>query len=142
MVLREEKAGNLSNTVLPGDFVSWAERTGVDLPVGLKKAVRAAVHRIEDRESIIAENASLRAEVQNLKAELEASGGSLKPRELESLMKLILGMAKAKFNYDPTVSRSPAAGNISKALASRDVRLDQDTVRKWLREACESLSES
>jgi hypothetical protein len=57
IVLRAENAGDLSNRVLPGDFVSWAEKTGVDLPTGLKKAVRAAVQRIEDRESIIAENA-------------------------------------------------------------------------------------
>jgi hypothetical protein len=95
IVLRAENAGDLSNRVLPGDFVSWAEKTGVDLPVGLKNAVRAAVQRIEDRESIISEGESLRAEVQNLKAELEAersSGESLQPSERKSLMKLGSGL--------------------------------------------------
>ena len=107
--------------------------------------MRVTVQRIEDRESIISERESLRAEAANLKAELEAErsrGGSLKPRERESLMKLILGMAKAKFNYDPAASRSPAPKNISKALGSAGLELDEDTVRKWLRVAFESLSQS
>jgi hypothetical protein len=91
IVLRAKIAGKLSDGVLPGDFVSWAEKTGVDLPTGLKNAVRAAVQRIEDRESIISERESLRAEAENLKAEWEAersSEGSLKPRERESLISL------------------------------------------------------
>jgi hypothetical protein len=72
IVLRAEIAKNLSERVLPGDFASWAEKTGVDLPVGLKNAVRATVQRIEDRQSIISERESLRAGAANLKAELEA----------------------------------------------------------------------
>jgi len=142
IVLRAKSAGHLSDEVLPGDFVSWAEKTGVDLPTGLKKAVRAAVQRIEDRESIISERENLRAVVQNLKTELEAqrsNGESLNPSERKSLMKLTLGMAMAKFRYDPTASRSSAPKNICDALDSRDLTLDQDTVRKWLKAAASEL---
>jgi hypothetical protein len=144
IVLCEKTAGNLSDEVLPGDFVSWAEKTGVDLPTGLKKAVRAAVQRIEDRESIIFERENLREEVQNLKAELEAqrsTGESLKPSERKSLMKLTLGMAMAKFQYKPGL-RGSAPKNICNALILKGLKLDEDTVRKWLKEASELLSES
>jgi hypothetical protein len=70
-----------------------------------------------------------------------SKGGSLKPSERVSLMKLVFGMAKAKYNYDPAASRGPAPKNISNALALAGLELDEDTVRKWLRKASELLSE-
>lgn len=145
IIMRAEIAGDLSDRILPGDFVSWAERTGIDLPTGLKNAVRAAVQRIEDKESIILERESLRTEVENLRAELEAarlSEVSLNAGERKSLMKLALGMAIHKYNYDPAASRGSAPKNISDGLALKGLTLDEDTVRKWLKKASELLWQS
>jgi len=60
-------------------------------------------------------------------------------RERESLLKLVIGMAKAGYRYDPNAPRNDAIGDISRDLESNGVPLDQDTIRKWLKEATNHL---
>jgi len=64
---------------------------------------------------------------------------SLATRERESLLKLIIGMARGGYAYDPKLSRSNVPQEIADDLAKHDVVLDVDTVRKWLREAAQLM---
>jgi hypothetical protein len=63
----------------------------------------------------------------------------LNPKERESLLKLVLGMAIDGYGYNPKASRSPAASGIANDLKTQGISIDEDTVRKWLNEAKESI---
>jgi hypothetical protein len=55
------------------------------------------------------------------------------------LLKLIIGIAVAGYNYDPKAKRNDATKDIADDLVRLDIPLDPDTVRKWLREAAQHL---
>jgi hypothetical protein len=69
-------------------------------------------------------------------SEREKAAGA---RELESLMKLVIGMAIGAYGYDPKASRSKQTSEIAEDLTRAGVALDADTVRKWLKLAAEHL---
>src|SRR5580700_97479 len=54
-------------------------------------------------------------------------------KERESLLKMIIGMARGGYAHDPKLNRSAVPQ--CDVLAKHGVALDGDTVRKWLREA-------
>ena len=56
-------------SILPAEFIRWAEQTGIVLPQDLVDAVRATAGRIEDRRSLTAERDELREEVKRLNDE-------------------------------------------------------------------------
>lgn len=64
---------------------------------------------------------------------------SLSDKERTSLLKMVIGMAIEGYGYDPKARRSPIAGEIASALQLRGISLDEDTVRKWLKEAAQHL---
>ncbi|WP_425409672.1 hypothetical protein [Hyphococcus sp.] len=63
----------------------------------------------------------------------------LKPKERDSLLKLIIGMAVEQYGYVPESSRTHATANIETDLRTVGVPLDNGTIRKWLREGAELL---
>jgi len=60
-------------------------------------------------------------------------------KERESLLKMIIGMARGGYVYDPKLKRTSVPQEIASDLAKNGIALDVDTVRKWLREAAEFL---
>lgn len=72
-------------------------------------------------------------------ADLKAPGKPLNPKERESVLRLIIGIAIKGYSYNPSMSRSPIAREIADDLAETGLPLSEDTVRKWLKEAAELL---
>lgn len=64
-----------------------------------------------------------------------AVSDSLSTRERRTLLKLLLGLAMDKFKFLPDGGRSSAAANISAALDRQGLKVSEDTVLKYLREA-------
>lgn len=91
---------------------------------------------LENKEKFIAilqrENESLKA-VKPLSTKEPKSEPT--PRERESLLKLILGMAIDGYGYDPKATKSTQIKAIADHLLTRGLRIDEDTVRKYLNEA-------
>ena len=82
----------------------------------------------------------MKQEIQHLKQQLEQDkNDSLKTIERKSLLGLVIGMAVDKFRYDPKMSKNPAVPNIQSALARQGIEMDEDTVRKYLKEAAALL---
>ena len=62
----------------------------------------------------------------------------LKTRERDTLLRIIYGMAiAAPYNFDPAAKRGEAAATIASATAAAGCRVDDDTVRKYLKQAAE-----
>ena len=64
---------------------------------------------------------------------------SLGARERETLLKIIIGMAKEQYDYDPNASKNLAAKQISDDLSLHCLSVSDDTIRKWLKQAAEYL---
>jgi hypothetical protein len=64
----------------------------------------------------------------------------LSTSERNTLLKLVLGMAMHGFDHDPTGSRSKAPKDIADALAGVGLSVTDDTVRKWLKLAAETVA--
>ncbi|MCG8561120.1 MAG: hypothetical protein MI824_15085 [Hyphomicrobiales bacterium] len=79
------------------------------------------------------DNKALREQV----AQLEGVARDLGPRERDTLMKLVIGMAMKGYGYDPHADRSDATGDIRNDLAALGVPLDHNTILKWLRNSAD-----
>jgi hypothetical protein len=104
----------------------------------LVEAVRATVGRIEDRRSLAAERDELREEVKRLKEEA-AREKPLSTRERETFLKIIFGMARGGYGYNPTEGRSPIPRQIADDLATFGISVSDDTVRQKLKDAFDTV---
>jgi hypothetical protein len=81
---------------------------------------------------------TLKDEVVALEQQIASASKSPNPtlttRERDSLLKLVIGTAMGGYGYVPG-QRSEIPRQIASDLASRGLSLDEDTVRKWLKEA-------
>lgn len=102
-----------------GDFVRWA--------LSLKWTIPPEMAALADRPSPKPERRQI-DKVQDLTT-----------TERNSLLKLVIGMAVGGYGYDPSAARSTSAPDIVADLEKAGVRLEADTVRKYLKEAAELL---
>lgn len=133
LLLRAAGAGELRE-IPPGTFVAWSERRGVDVPPELKNAVRAAQQGIEDWDSLRAERDDLKSKLANVERDKPPS-----TRERGTLYKMIIGMAKRKYRYDPNAGKQHAARSIMADLEQCGLSVTHDTILKYLREAAAEL---
>lgn len=63
----------------------------------------------------------------------------LRTRERDTMLKIIIGMAVKGYSYDPDASRSTLPKEVADDLAALGVGVSDDTVRKYLKEAAESV---
>lgn len=157
VVERAKWAKQLFDPVYPSNFLAWAKE--IDFPICkdlLGRAVNAGISLTgwrdlyEKQKALTGEverqyeefaNAatsqieSLRNELANLASGAPSLGGKpLGTRERESMLKLIIGLAYGGYGYVPNTKRTPTAAEISSDLAKLGLSLDQDTIRKFLRE--------
>ena len=64
---------------------------------------------------------------------------TLSTRERETLLKLVIGMAIEGYRYSPDAARSEAPAEIAGDLAKQGISVTDDTVRKWLKEASNTV---
>jgi hypothetical protein len=148
--------GQLFDPVVPTFFLAWAKRMDFPVVPDLIEAVEARGEQILDWKSIAdTREETIETYKQTVKAQGEfierltnalreertrqPSEKGLGTRERESLPKLALGMAIKGYSYDPSAARNVATSEIADDLTALGIPLDQDTVRKWLKEGIELL---
>ena len=83
----------------------------------------------------------LREELESFEAchgKTRAQNDNLHPKEWDSLLKLVIGMAIDAYGYDLKAGRSTIHKDIADCLATRGIAVSDDTVRKWLNRAKDS----
>ena len=121
-----------------GELQAAFERQKAEYEEEAAKAMRGAAEVLTTIESLRDEVTELAGERKALLARLkavESAGKPLNPKERDSVLKLIIGMAVAGYSYDPKAQRSPITKEITDDIASIGLTIDQDTVRRWLQEA-------
>jgi len=116
LVERAKRMGLLSEPIVPASFVAWAKQNEIELPSTLEAAVVAWGNR----------GAGERR-------------ADLHPKERETVLKLIIAMAMKGYAYKPGAARSDIPADITNDVHALGLTIDQDTVRKWLKEASEVL---
>lgn len=148
--------GQLDDPVTPTFFLAWAKRMDFPVAPDLIAAVEARGDQILDWKSIadtVEETAETYRRTVETQGEMierltdalrearerEPKEKGLGTRERESLLKLALGMAIKGYSFNPWAGRNAATAEIADDLAALGIPLDQDTVRKWLKEGIELL---
>lgn len=108
----------------PAEFINWARSFDVSVPVGLKAAF----------DDLVAHRNTL---LEPAKNGAEDRPTSAHTREKSTLLKLVLGMAKAQYAYDPSQRKSSATSQICDDLDHAGLSLSPKTIRKILKEAAE-----
>lgn len=128
---RDHKAMLLEAGRAPEWWIAWADNYEVGFPDRLRSAVAAKVQHHENRKSTALAKAG--------PAPSDRTREPIGARERDSLLKLIIGMAVGGYGYDPTASRSPIPAQIMSDLHKLALSLNDDTIRKYLKEAAELL---
>jgi hypothetical protein len=137
IVMRARDMGQLWGKTPPALFLAWTERRQFSMPDDLSEAVKAIGTPAVDWKTLFDQSQlqveALSKRIEELEREKSrAETERLGTRERESLLKLIIGMARGGYGYDPSAGRSSTAKEIASDLASVGLSLDEDTVRKYL----------
>lgn len=147
LLCRAQTMGQLYPKSSPSFFLAWAQRIGLSVPSELVESVTSLGVQIADwktlyerqrenfeivKEALDTERAERRSEASRPTTPAQKE---LPLRERESLLKLVIGMAVKGYSYDPASSRSPTAKEIATDLALIGLPMDEDTVRKYLKES-------
>jgi hypothetical protein len=120
--LRAYQAGDLQEPTEAIAYIAWAKAVAIPFPTELEQMTREA------------------AAAKPVSAPKQ--GEAINPRRLESLYKLILGMAVAKYQYDHTrESRNPGHALIQRSVESVGLKMDEQPVHDILREAARALGD-
>jgi hypothetical protein len=136
-----QKAGELPDRIPARTFIEWAKRNNIDITPDLEEAVTWVECNIKELKGRIE---TLTARVEELTAQLdrakEPTIDDLKPKELTTVYKLIYGMARIHYGYDPRRHVSPAKKIQGELKDKAGVTIDDDaTVLKQLRKAAAHL---
>ena len=107
---RAAEVGSVPEKCSPSKFIDWAHRSHVRVPAALRSAVLKTAGRLK-----------------------------LDGRERDSILSLLISMAKAKYKYDPEEERSPATKAIQKDVERIGLEISDATVLKYLREGADLL---
>jgi hypothetical protein len=111
-LLRAMKDGKLTERDEPKKFIEWASSVGRQLPDRMRLKTTGAT---------------------------SGPANELNPKERESLLKMVLGMAMAKYGFDPQAKKNSATTEIKNDLIARDLRTDDGTILKFLRQGAEEF---
>ncbi len=143
IVLRGEQLAELSNPVGPNDFLLWAEHYEIECPQKLVELVKKREPNLEDwktkYEKLNAEFSDLKKERDQLREEVTKWKKSENTKVKNSLYKMILGMAKGAYTYQPG-KRSSIVKEIVDDLLRNGIEIHEDTVRSRLNEASVEIS--
>ena len=109
----------------PINFCKWAAAVRIEVPDGLHRAVM--------------DTSGVSYELLGSAKAKSLRHASLVPRERESLLRLVIGMAIRGYGYQPTALRSEIPNQIRSDLLELGLDLHPDTIRSYLREAAAIL---
>ena len=134
---RAQAIGILAKHCEPSRFMTWLEMVKLSYPAEMDIMLPRISNvdweaRFDDLTRVFNETCDELDALQAREAELSEKPGW--SRERDSLLKLVIGMAIKGYGYSPAAQRNPAVSDISGDLRQLGVPLDEDTIRKYLKE--------
>jgi hypothetical protein len=131
LISRAVDTSELMRQFSPPEFVAWADGKNLKLP----KKLQEAVARVRGVNKIPCEVDELRRQLEECKAACKDTH----PRELQSLLRILAGMAAGRYNFNPKADRTSATKAIVDDIERLGLSIDKDTVLKYLRRAFNDL---
>ncbi|QGY01548.1 hypothetical protein MMSR116_06255 [Methylobacterium mesophilicum SR1.6/6] len=119
LAIRARHMGQLKEFNEPEVFIQWAKRQGMSFDPELEKAVRTSNKAA--------------------KATQAREDDHLNSKSRQSLLKLVIGLVTATYSYDHQRARTSIVREIKDDLDRVGIKLDEDTIRKWLAEAADEF---
>lgn len=161
LLRRAHRAGLINDPTHPSNIIAWAKEQLIELPKVLLQAAEKCGIEVPDRRRLIEDQQEqieqLQAKIAELSGVNDAPGGAkikagsavrgsasaddkpLGTTERNSLLTLVIGMAVKGYGYDPAAKRNDSTGDIFSDLHSLGIGMDQNTIRKYLREGADLL---
>lgn len=150
LMLRAVAMRQLFLTAEPRIFVTWAETKGFAFPDALVSAVKAR-GPLYDYKSAYEVALTLIAKKEEEISRLKAAKAEIRATEKEdggpndgaasittAALKMLYAMAVAGFDYDPDAKRNTKAlPAIREALSAQRLKVDDNTIRDWLKRSAE-----
>ena len=136
MIKRARTAFPHRSPLKPGLVMDWAGQNGLHPPEGLMDAIINAGQISRFYMTIFPEDdggPSINSPSSN------QAKASLHHKTKASLLKLIAGMAIRGYRYDPFSKQNIAISEIETDLRLLNIPMSDDTIRRWVREACELI---
>lgn len=115
LILRAVEAKQLPSSLTPRAFVEWAKQYGIEIPEALRLAVIRHDHK--HRKAVVDDTCNAKV--------------------IASMQKMIVGMAKGGYGYNPAALRSPVVPDMVRDLDEAGIPLSENTIRARLKEAYE-----
>jgi hypothetical protein len=148
LAVRYVACRQLDDPLLPATFITWADQVGFSVPVELRNALDARGIKDTDWKTLyeglaaaLADKDAIFQALQAMKVNLEAAQAesraakALSTKERDSMLAIIAAMAVRKYRYNPNALKNAATQNIADDVQEVRLRLDVDTVRKYVAEA-------
>lgn len=137
---------NRAKTALPDDtqlkpelILNWTKSQGYNPPKLLIVAVKTAKEFRNSGQEIFSEvDFNQKPEVRDA-AGKQSTENNLHHKTRTSMLKLIAGMAVRGYSYDPKLRHNSAITDIETDLRLLNIPLSDDTIRRWVNEACELI---
>ena len=123
----------LRECMSPEDLLAWASAHQITVPLPLAQAVEA--HSVERSAT------PRRCDEKPSGPALTSTERTASAKERDSLKKMVIAMAIDGYRYKPGAPKSPVPQEIVAALERLGLKLDIDTVRKWLKEGADLLDQ-
>ena len=119
MLARLKSISHENDLISPSDFLQWIKSIDCEQSVAITKC--APDNTLQDNKIN------------------KTANKSAVTNERNKMLLLIIGMAMAKYNHKPNMSRTSTATNIKDGLSKLGIDITDDTIRKYLSEAKELL---
>jgi hypothetical protein len=129
LALRAKEMEKLKEKNPPLDYINWAKQSGIPFSEELETLV------LERQGPVLKKLETLVQERQG--PDRKTRPKSAEKKVTDSLLKMVLGMAAAYYGYDSKKLRSHGPPEVKEELDRVGIKMDLDTVRKWLQRAAE-----
>lgn len=124
----------------PLDFLNWANELKIELPAKMIEEVsKIGGSSVDWHKMYLAKKAECDSLQTKVNEKTEPKQKKESTRKTENLLQVLAGVAIYAYGYKPELEKSTAPKEISDALSALGKKIDQKTVRTWLKEGIELL---
>lgn len=136
LALRATRWKKFGDTIPPVIFISWTKEVHIELPNALiEEVTKVGGVAINWHGQYL----KVKAERDELASKPENKQKSESTRKTENVLQAFAGIAIDAYGYEPKSAKSTAPQDIAVALSKLGKKVDQKTIRNWLKEGIELL---
>ena len=119
----------------PRDLIDWLKTIGVEFDEAWHKVLPQGNAQARGVEPMIERHAPDQPETERARRYARMAEDKVR----DSLLRLVIGMAKANYGYDPEAKKNAATNRIQSDLALQGINMSDETIRKYLKQGADLI---